>query len=184
MDKIVGTNVCLRLVQPADAAYLFQLRTDPALNTHLSQVYGTIADQEAWITSYKEREQAGAEFYFIIERLDQTPCGTVRLYNIEGNTFTWGSWMLDCNKPRKAAPESAMLSFGYAFETLNLKAGFVTVNIGNTHAEAFYRRFGMTELRRSDDEAFFVYSADLFNRQKSLIRDVLDQDTSVPTGVS
>jgi RimJ/RimL family protein N-acetyltransferase len=166
MDKIVGTNVCLRLVQPADAAYLFQLRTDPALNTHLSQVYGTIADQEAWITSYKEREQAGAEFYFIIERLDQTPCGTVRLYNIEGNTFTWGSWMLDCNKPRKAALESAFHVYDVAFNTLGLRCAEFDVRIDNGHTIEFHRRFGATELHSDQTDTFFEYTAEDFVKKR------------------
>ena len=107
---------------PEDAAFIHGLRTDPAYNTHLSPVTGTVADQRAWITAYKTREAAGAELYYIIERRDRVPCGAVRLYDITTDSFTWGSWILNADKPPKAALESALLSFSVGFVSLRLCA--------------------------------------------------------------
>ena len=52
----------------------------------------------------------------MIERKDGTRCGLVRLYDFDVESFTWGSWILDESKPRKAALESAVLSLAIGFE--------------------------------------------------------------------
>ncbi|WP_116083531.1 GNAT family N-acetyltransferase [Tropicimonas sp. IMCC34011] len=160
--RIEGPNLALRLIQPDDAAYVHDLRINPAYNQHLSEVRGTAEDQRAWIEAYKAREAAGGEFYYIIERHDGTRCGTVRLYNIEGDGFTWGSWILDENKPRKAALESAVLSFRIGFERLGLRCASIDVRTDNVHAEAFYRRFGMTESKRDACDIYFSLTSEIF----------------------
>ena len=160
--RIDGIHLSLRLVEPDDAGYLHGLRMNPTYNSHLSAVTGTVEDQRSWIEAYKRREAAGSEYYFVIERKDGMPCGVVRLYDIAGDQFTWGSWILDQNKPRKAALESAILSFGVGFDALGLEMANVDVRVGNSHAEAFYRRLGMTEVRRTEQEIFFVYSREQF----------------------
>lgn len=169
-DRIEGPNLVLRLVQPDDAAYLHALRINPAYNRYLSPVSGTADDQRRWIESYKQREARGEEFYYIVQRPDGLPCGTVRLYGIAGNRFTWGSWILDHNKPHKAALESALLSFWAGFGPLGLEEAAIDVRRDNTHAEAFYRRFGMTETGGTEQEIFFTYPRARFeaDRQRHL----------------
>ncbi|OWU66753.1 hypothetical protein ATO2_17550 [Roseovarius sp. 22II1-1F6A] len=162
VTRIEGPNLALRLIQPDDAAYVHGLRINPAYNEHLSEVRGTAEDQRAWIQAYKAREAAGEEFYYIIERHDGTRCGTVRLYNIEGDRFTWGSWILDENKPRKAALESALLSFRIGFEWLGLRCASIDVRAANTHAVAFYRRFGMKEEERKHKDIYFSLGSEAF----------------------
>ena len=166
LSKIDGVQLSLRLVQPEDAQYIHGLRTDPTYNGHLSTVTGTVEDQRSWIEAYKTREAAGSEYYFVIERKDGMRCGVVRLYDITGDQFTWGSWILDHNKPRKAALESAVLSFGVGFHTLGLDMANVDVRVENIHAKAFYRRFGMTGTHRTERDIFFVYSRAQFDATK------------------
>ena len=101
--------------------------SNPAYNTHLSTVTGTVDDQRTWIEDYKSREAQGQEFYYVIERKDGTRCGLVRLYDIEAESFTWGSWILDENKTRKAALESAVLSFGIGFDAIGVQLANVDV---------------------------------------------------------
>ncbi|WP_223428214.1 GNAT family N-acetyltransferase [Tateyamaria pelophila] len=157
----------LRLIQPEDAAYVHGLRSNPVYNTHLSKVTGTADSQRKWIEDYKAREDARQEFYYVIERKDGTRCGLVRLYDIEAESFTWGSWILDENKTRKAALESAVLSFGIGFESLGLARALVDVRIGNTHAKGFYRRLGMSEINRTDQDVFFVYPQERFQADRA-----------------
>ena len=162
LSHINGPSLVLRLITTDDAAYVHSLRVDPALNTYLSEVSGTIKDQLAWINSYKIREAAGEELYYIITHYDGRPCGTVRLYDITAGSFTWGSWILDHNKSSKAALESAVLSFAVGFEKLGIEAANIDVRSANTHAINFYRRFGMTETNRDAQKIFFTYSRDRF----------------------
>ncbi len=127
-------------------------------NGHLSKVTGTVGDQRQWIEGYKTREAAGQEFYYVIERKGGTRCGLVRLYDIGVKSFTWGSWILDENKPRKGALESALLSFGVGFDVMKRALAKVDVRLENTHAEDFYRRLGMIETHRTDQDIFFTYT--------------------------
>ncbi|WPZ31544.1 GNAT family N-acetyltransferase (plasmid) [Sulfitobacter sp. OXR-159] len=178
LSKIDGVQLSLRLVRPEDAQYIHGLRTDPTYNGHLSTVTGTVEDQRSWIEAYKTREAAGSEYYFVIERKDGVRCGVVRLYDIAGDQFTWGSWILDHNKPRKAALESAVLSFGFGFDTIGLDIANIDVRKQNTHAEAFYRRLGMTETYRTDEDIFFIYSRAQFAANKLAHMDVLQSGSN------
>lgn len=165
--RVEGPNLRLRLIEPDDAHYVHGLRTDPRYNTHLSTVSGTVEDQRLWIEAYKGREADGQEFYYVIERKDGKRCGLVRLYNVKADQFTWGSWILDDNKPPKAALESAVLSFGVGFEILGCQTAHIDVRIQNSHAEAFYRRLGMVECRRTEEDIFFKYPRATFTNDKA-----------------
>lgn len=179
LERIEGPKLALRLIQPDDAAYVYGLRTDPVYNSHLSEVRGTAEDQRRWIEAYKAREAAAQEFYYIIERRDGTPCGTVRLYDIQSDSFTWGSWILDHNKPSKAALESALLSFSVGYQVLGLGQAHVDVRIANTHAEAFYRRLGMIETHRTAQDIFFVYPRSRFEADREGYLAILKKDTKI-----
>lgn len=171
--RVDGVQLSLRLVQPEDAAYIHELRTDPAYNGHLSTVTGTVEDQRNWIEVYKTRETVGTEFYFVIERKDQVRCGVVRLYDITDDQFTWGSWILDHNKPRKAALESAVLIYRYGFEVLGLSRSIFDVRRGNEKTLAFHRRLKATQIDEDDQNIYFVYSRAQFTADKSAHMDVL-----------
>ena len=165
--RVKGPNLTLRLIEPEDAAYVHSLRSNPAYNTHLSTVTGTVDDQRIWIEDYKSREAQGQELYYVIERKDGTRCGLVRLYDIKAESFTWGSWILDENKTRKAALESALLSFGVGFDALGVQLANVDVRVANEHAAAFYRRLGMEETHRTDQDIFFNYTREQFDTDRT-----------------
>lgn len=176
--SVEGLRLRLRPVVPEDAAYIHGLRTDPRLSAHLSPVTGTAADQRAWIEGYMMREAAGTEVYFVIERrADGRPCGTVRLYGIAADRFTWGSWILDPGKPPKAALESAVLSFGFGFGALNLVRADIDVRRGNHRALGFYRRFGMTETGGDDLNVFFSYPRARFLSDRPRLWAVLTEES-------
>lgn len=157
LSLIQGPNISLRLIQPQDANYLYGLRMNPAYNQHLSEVRGTAEDQRRWIEGYKPREAEGHEFYYIIESKDGQACGSVRLYDIDGESFTWGSWILDAGKPPKAALESAVLVYKIAFDLLDLNTAHFDVRLDNENTLAFHRRFGATETHTSETDVFFTY---------------------------
>jgi RimJ/RimL family protein N-acetyltransferase len=167
LARVEGPNLILRLIRPEDADYVHTLRTDPAYNRHLSEVRGTAEDQRRWIEGYKAREAALRELYYVIERKDDTRCGLVRLYDIGADSFTWGSWILDHKKTRKAALESAVLSFGVGFDGLGLSQALVDVRIGNEQALAIYQRLGMTELLRDDRDIYFTYPRGQFEADRA-----------------
>lgn len=178
LERIVGHRLCLRLVSLHDAAYIHRLRTDPDYSRHISKVTGTIADQRAWIGRYKAREEAGEELYYVVENMDGARCGLVRLYDISKESFSWGSWILEHNRPRKAPLESALLSFGVGFERLGLPKAFLDTRHENARAAAFYNRLRMRQIGTDALNIYFEYTRDEFLQDhdafSSVIMEVLD----------
>lgn len=162
-SEIAGRKVTLRLVTEDDAEFIWGLRNDPAYNNHLSATTGTADDQRGWIRRYKEREAAGSEYYFIIERSDdRTRCGTVRMYDIHDGQFTWGSWILNGTKPHKAALDSAVQVYRYGFGVLGLDRAVFDVRKDNTHTLRFHDRFGAERTGEDDDNIYYVISRAAF----------------------
>lgn len=166
LEPIEGPNLTLRLIRPDDAEYVHSLRTDPAYNQHLSQVTGGVEDQRNWIIGYKGREAGRQELYYVIERKDGIRCGLVRLYEITPESFTWGSWILDHNKPFKAALESAVLIYTIGFEALNIPKAVFDVRRENVHTISFHQRFKATMTHETDLDVFFEYTKEQFFADK------------------
>lgn len=172
--EFFGKRLRLRLVTPEDAAFIHGLRTDPAYNQHLSAVTGKVEDQRAWIASYKAREAAGEEFYYVIERLDGVPCGTVRLYGITVDSFTWGSWILNADKPPKAALESALLIYDIGFQRLGLARAVFDVRADNERTLQFHRRFGAQETGSDPENQYFELTRDRFLALRAALYEKLE----------
>ena len=164
--RVEGPNLTLRLIQPEDAAYVHSLRSNPVYNTHLPAVTGTVDDQWTWIVDYKFREAQEQEFYYVIERKDGTRCGLVRLYDVEAESFTWGSWILDENKPRKAALESAILIYEVGFDGLGCDHAVFEVRNDNSHTLAFHRRLGAREIATDELNVYFNYEQRQFDSDR------------------
>ena len=135
-------NLCLRLAEPDDAAFILELRLDASKSKYLSPVPNDLAAQRQWLIDYKYREQAGAEYYFVIESLAQEPLGVVRLYDFQGESFCWGSWILKPSAPALAAIESALAVYETAFGTLGFTRSHFHVRKGNDKVRDFHLRFG------------------------------------------
>jgi RimJ/RimL family protein N-acetyltransferase len=177
-ERVVGPNLVLRLIQPCDADYLHGLRTNPAYNTHLSQIRGSADHQRRWIEAYKTREAAGDQLYYVIERRDGARCGVVRLYDIGADRFTWGSWILDAGKPRKAALESAVLVYVIGFELLGLRKAVFEVRRDNANTLAFHERFRATRTREDPQDIFFEYPRSQFETDKPAYMALLEGEPS------
>lgn len=168
-ENIDGYRLRLRLVTPDDAQYIHGLRTNPIYNQHLSPVVGTAVDQRAWLERYKDREAKGQEFYYLAERLDDnTPCGLIRLYELTDSSFTWGSFLMDSNKPPKGALECAVLSFEVGFERLDLQNASISVRASNERAINFYHRFGMIKASVDARDCYFKLSRESFRSDRPL----------------
>ena len=148
-------TIRLRFVEPDDAEFILQLRLNDRYNKYLSKVSGDIAEQRAWIENYKKDEAAKLQFYFIIERLDGTPCGTVRIYDLSQDSFCWGSWILNENKTKYAAIESAFLVYRYGFEALGFHKSHFEVMKENSGVIKFHQRMGAVKVGEDESNYFF-----------------------------
>ena len=155
MEKLESKNLMLRLVERSDANFILSLRMDERYNTFILMVTPDIESQVQWIERYKADEQNGKQFYFIIERKDGEPCGTVRIYDLRDDSFSWGSWILNQNKTRFAALESAFLLYQFGFEKLGYRKSHFEVMRGNKGVIKFHQRMGATRVGEDQQNEYF-----------------------------
>lgn len=96
--------------------------------------------------------------YFIIETLEGEPLGTVRLYDAQGNSFCWGSWILKEDAPQKAAIESALMVYAYGIDHLKFQGAHFDVRKSNESVRRFHERFGAK--RVASTELDYLYTID------------------------
>ena len=87
----INLDIRLRLITENDAEYVLSLRKDKRYNQYLSAVNSTVEEQMEWIRRYKSDEAEGKQYYFIIERLDDVRCGTVRIMTLKAILFVGGA---------------------------------------------------------------------------------------------
>ena len=160
----------LRLVEPDDAEYIYSLRINSDLNTYLSTPPASANAQREWVIAYKVREAANLEFYFVICTLLGQPCGAVRLYDFSDRSFCWGSWILDGQKSRYSAIESALLVYEAGFGRLGFQQSHFDVRRENVKVISFHKKMGARETRQDDQNVYFEISpADVAARREALM---------------
>lgn len=152
--RVMGKTLTFRNVKVQDAAFILSLRTDANKSRYLSTVSGELAEQEAWLARYAESND---QAYFIIEH-QNAPIGTVRLYDPQGESFCWGSWILHSSRHSQAAMESALMVYAYAVDHLGFKAAHFDVRKGNERVWQFHERFGA--VRTAESEFDYLYRID------------------------
>jgi RimJ/RimL family protein N-acetyltransferase len=151
-------TIRLRYVEEDDAAFILKLRLDEKYNLYLSSVNPDLQSQKDWIKNYKTEEKKQKQFYFIIERLDGVPCGTVRVYDLQKDSFCWGSWILNENKTRYASLESAFLVYRFGFQNLGYKQSHFDVMKDNQKVISFHEKMGAQKISEDADNYYFNIS--------------------------
>jgi hypothetical protein len=165
VHKIHGRQLVLRNATVEDAEFILALRTDMHKARHLSATSASLQDQIDWLRRYAD---ATDQAYFIIESPDGTRQGTVRLYDAQGESFCWGSWILRDGAPSGAAVESTLLVYRYAIEVLGFSAAHFDVRRANEGVWSFHERFGAVRVRST--ELDYEYTLSLEAIQASLRR--------------
>lgn len=154
-ERIEGRSLVLRDAGVADAAFILGLRTDERKARHLSHTPPSLSEQVAWLERYRESPR---EAYFIIETSGEEALGTVRLYDPQGDSFCWGSWILKDEAPASAAIESALMVYAYALDTLHFRCAHFQVQRANQRVWAFHERFGAVRIGQDDTEFRYTLS--------------------------
>ena len=163
MMPLQSKTIKMRFVEETDAAFILKLRLDENYNQFLSGTNPDLQAQKDWIKKYKQEEQAKKQFYFIIERIDGTPCGTVRIYDLRKESFCWGSWILNEDKTRYAALESAFLVYQFGFEELGYKKSHFDVMKGNEKVISFHKKMGAQETGEDEQNYYFEITQQAVN---------------------
>lgn len=173
--RVVGKTLSFRNATVDDAAFILSLRTDAEKSRYLSAVSGELVEQQAWLERYA---QAGDQAYFIIEYQD-APIGTVRLYDPQGESFCWGSWILHSRRPSHAAMESALMVYAYAVDQLGFTAAHFDVRKGNERVWQFHERFGAVRTAESNLDYFYHLDGKAIAASRERYRRFLEGSVSV-----
>ena len=153
-----GRTIGMRLARPEDAEFIFELRRDEERTRHLSAIGDDVESQREWLRRYQQREQEGREFYFLIEHPPGTPVGALRIYDYQGDSFSWGSWIIRAGTPPAVAMESALCVYEFAFGPLGFERCHFEVRKGNERVIAFHTRFGAKPVGEDDLSWKFSFS--------------------------
>lgn len=167
--NLKASTTYLRLVTEADAEFICSLRNDGKLNTYISKSTADVNAQKEWIRNYKNKELNNEEYYFIICRLDsQLPIGTVRLYDFKNNpkSFCWGSWILNENKTKYAAVESALLVYEAGFAFLGFDQSHFEVMKGNDKVHSFHLKMGAQKVSEDETNVYYIFPKNKYAENK------------------
>lgn len=172
--ELRSRTIHFQLVNEHNAEFILSLRTNDELNKYISKTNSSIQEQKRWIRSYKTRENRSDEFYFVIYRNDNNiPIGTVRLYDFrhDKKSFCWGSWVLNENKTKYSAIESAFLVYRFAFETLGFERSHFDVRKGNDRVISFHQKIGARIVSENGLDLFFeVIKSDVVESERKFSR--------------
>jgi RimJ/RimL family protein N-acetyltransferase len=161
-QELKNAYIRLRLARHTDAAFIHALRKDEDLTRFVSAIDGGVDQQIAWLKAYEEREKQGSEYYFIIEHVDGTPLGTVRIYDIREDSFCWGSWIILAGSPPQTGISSALLLYEFAFDDLGFARSHFDVRKGNEKVSAFHLRMGAVVTGEDELNFYFNYDKEAF----------------------
>lgn len=149
--NIYGQTLVFRDVNDVDAEFILSVRRDPIKSMHLNQTSENLEEQKMWIKKYNtDNTQA----YFII-LYKELPIGTVRLYDPNGLSFCWGSWILTQKAPIHAGIESALMVYSYAISHLGFENSHFDVRKENVSVCKFHERFGAEKINESCKNLYY-----------------------------
>lgn len=171
----ITRNTKLRLVTESDANFILSLRLDGKKNKFVSSVDNDLKKQIDWIRAYKIREKQAVEYYYIIVDCENDRLGTVRLYDIRGDSFCWGSWLIVQGAQMSASIESALNIYHFGFDMCGFFQSHFDVRKNNKSVVAFHKRFGAEIVNESSEDYYFIldkekYYAALGKYKKYLIK--------------
>jgi len=167
-----------RLVEIEDAEFILSLRNNEKLSRHLNPTSNDVEEQINWLKEYKIREKNGKDFYVICLNEDKkTKLGLNRIYNVDGDTFEFGSWLYSPDAGPNVAVLGELFTKGLAFEKLDFKLCKMETKKKNTRVLWYAKSYGpkftgedeFNHYFESDYENFIAHRAKylkLFNLKK------------------
>ncbi len=152
MDKY-GLHV--RFVEEGDAAFICEIRSNPKAVKFLHSGADDIERQVQWIREYKKRESEGKDFYFVFETPQGEKLGVVRMYSINENSFTTGSWAFKLNAPKGASILADIICKEFGFELYPDSVCLWDANEDNTTVLNYGKSYNPQLLRREGKQMFF-----------------------------
>jgi hypothetical protein len=165
MEKIIEKyGLYLKHVKEEDADFILKLRTDKSKSKYISSTTNDVEEQKKWIRSYKEREKAGLEYYFIAYDENKEAFATYRIYNKTDQMIEIGSFITKQNyqNPINAIKLDVLIK-EYVFETLNYDKFNFEVRKMNSTVVKYQKQFKPLLIREDEMNYYFIQNKKEFN---------------------
>lgn len=158
----------VRLVNEDDADFIVRLRTDEKLCRYINTTKPDIEVQKEWTRKYKEREQRGEDYYFLFEKPLGIPVGVCRIYDIQEDQYTVGSWLFSPDAPIGTSILADIITREIAYSMFPGKTLFFDVRKDNFNVLRYQSTFQPTELYRDELSIYYTQDPELFNKKKNI----------------
>jgi len=146
-----------RLVNESDSGFIVRLRADEKRGRYIHHTDQDIDKQILWIRDYKEREARGEEYYFIYD-INGVPFGVNRIYSIEDNHCTEGSWVCLPIEDSSKVIASSLIIRDIIFESLGFDYDVFDVRLDNKKVRTFHRISGAKLIGKTEIDALYKLS--------------------------
>ena len=174
--KIIGRSLVFRDANVSDASFILSLRMDSSLNQFLSKTSPELSDQEKFLENY-ERKISG-EAYFVIEKEGQ-PVGTVRLYDPQGDSFCWGSWIVKEGESPAVAIESLLMVYAFGCDFLGFNWAHFDVRRENRSVWRFHESFGAKRTSENTLDIFYAIDRNSIDRARRKYKNFLPEGIKI-----
>jgi RimJ/RimL family protein N-acetyltransferase len=157
---VTGSNLVFRDACAHDAEFILGLRTDEKKSRYLSSTSAAIGKQVEWLERYAHD---ASQIYFIIEDEHRQSVGTVRLYDAQGDSFCWGSWIKKDGAPPGFAIESALMVYHFA-RYLGFQSAHFEVRKENIAVCRFHERLGAVIASQSAQDVHYTMDSETIRK--------------------
>lgn len=147
--RIIGKTLAFRNAEVEDSQFILKLRTHEVKSQYMSPTPNDLEAQQNYLRIYNLGSDG---IYFIVESLDGESLGTVRMYDAQGDSFSWGSWIMKDGAPVAAAVESALIVYSFAVDHLGFARTHCLVRRDNVRVWKFHERFGAQRVAEIGDQ--------------------------------
>lgn len=171
-EILQGKYVNLREVAVDDAEFILKLRCDEKKSRFLHKTEYNVEKQVEYIKNYLKKDN---EWYFIIENKEHKPLGTVRIYDVEGDKYTGGSWLMSDEATAQQVLEGDMLMKKYSFDVLGFNKNCFDVRKENKKVVRFHKICGAKIVDENDIDYFFELTKENFETNKDKLYGMLGE---------
>lgn len=156
----------VRFVNEEDADFILQLRTNEKLSRYIHGTDANVELQKEWIKGYKKRESAGTDYYFMFEKPQGVRLGVCRIYDIQEDNFTIGSWVFSPEAPVGASILGDIITREIAFELFPDSKHLFDVKKANVNVNRYNATYHSELVREDALTNYYTCSKENFEKYK------------------
>jgi hypothetical protein len=164
--KLSRYGLDVRLVTISDSEFIVNIRNNEKLSRFINYTSSDVNKQIEWIKQYKIREEKRVEYYLIFLKGDEK-LGVNRIYNINEDSFTTGSWIFSRHSPKNVAILSDIITREIAFFNFPNHVQLFDVRKMNKSVVKYHERFEPTLISQDEENFYYKITFDTFEKNKN-----------------